>query len=78
MTRAPGSRSRRGSSSKTTRRSKCTASAISTASRNGTIAEEAADARILYQALADIGGKELAGDATRTRRRPVLRSEKGA
>ena len=29
-----------------------------------TIAEEAADARILYRALADIGGKELVGDAT--------------
>ncbi len=28
-----------------------------------TVAEEAADARILYRALADIGGKELVGDA---------------
>ena len=27
------------------------------------IAEEAADARILYRALADIGGKGIAGDA---------------
>ena len=63
MSRALGSRSRRGSTSKTTRRSKSIARGYLDGIPKRTVAEEAADARILYRALADLGGKEFVGEA---------------
>ena len=50
--------------SKTTRRSKSIGIALSRRHpETDAVAEEAADARILYRALADLGGKELVGGA---------------